>query len=97
MKTITTKELKELFDLFIKKLEDEDVLEITIESDLYRFVPTDKWDSFTEDIIEQGSLYDDIDSLQNILQNNHIPFTYVDVDRLSFILRIISQINNPPN
>lgn len=97
MKTITTKELKELFDLFIKKLEDEDVLEITIESDLYRFVPTDKWDSFTEDIIEQGSLYDDIDSLQNILQNNDIPFTYVDVDRLSFILRIISQINNPPN
>lgn len=95
MITITTKELTELFDLLIQKLEDENVLEIKIETDLYRFIPTEKWGTFAEDIIEQGSLFDDISCLHRILQSKDIPFTYVDVDRLSFLLRMISQIKNP--
>lgn len=96
MKTVTTNELSELFDLFIKKLKDENISKISIDSDLYRFIPTDKWDTFTQDVIEHGSLYDDIDSLKSILKNKDIPFTYVDADRLSFLLRMISQIKNPP-
>ncbi|WP_340066898.1 hypothetical protein [Ascidiimonas aurantiaca] len=95
MKTLTLEELSKLFDLTIKKLKDSNIEEIKIEEDFYRFIPADKWDSYEEDIILNGSLFDDVDSLKAHFSNNKRPFTYVDFDRLSSVLNYISNKENP--
>jgi len=95
MREITTKDLKRLCELIIKKLEWEQVTNVQIETDLYRFIPTDKWSSFEDTEILTGSLYDDIDSLKRLLADNDRPTTYVDFDRLASVLRALSQEINP--
>ena len=88
-------ELKILFEQIITKLEDEDVKSVKFNDDTYRFIPTDKWNSFEEDTIEIGSLYDDIESLKLLVRDRDRPCTYVDFDRLASILRAVSEIQNP--
>jgi hypothetical protein len=95
MRKIKIAELEKIFNLAINKLEDENISEIEIDNDLYRFIPTEKWDTFEDDVIESGSLFDDIDCLKLCLSDKNRVFTYVDIDRLSFLLRMISQIQNP--
>lgn len=94
-KIIEVSDLEKLFSLLIKKLKNENVLNIEVSKDFYRFIPTEKWDSFGDDIIETGSFFDDIDSLKLLLSDNERPFTYVDFDRLATVLHIISEIKNP--
>ncbi len=95
MKTLTVDELSRLFDLTIKKLKASNINEVKIESDFYRFIPADKWDSYDDGIILNGSLFDDVDSLKAHFSNEERPFTYVDFDRLSSILNYISNKENP--
>ncbi len=95
MKKLTLDELSHLFNLTIKKLKDSNISEIEIESDFYRFIPADKWDSYEENIILNGSLFDDIDSLKAHFSDKERPFTYVDFDRLSSVLNYISNKENP--
>lgn len=95
MKKIEIEELKIIFSKIIKKLEDDNYTELRFDKDLYRIIPTDKWDSYEDDIIYEASLYDDIDSLKLLKQDSSRIITYVDFDRLASILRAISENNNP--
>lgn len=88
-------EIKNLFKQIIEKLECEEIKNVVFDDDTYRFIPTDKWNSFEEDAIEVGSLYDDIEALKLLASNEEIPCTYVDFDRLASVLRAISEIQNP--
>jgi len=95
MTVIKISELETIFSKIIEKLKFEAREEISIEDDFYKFIPTDEWSSFTGDIIETGSLSDDIDNLKKLVQDKHHPCTYVDFDRLASVLRAISQNMNP--
>lgn len=94
MRQIKIKELEKLFDKVIEKLSKEGLNEINLDSDLYRFIPTDEWDSYNDTILD-GSLFDDWDSLKMNLKNKERSFTYVDFDRLASILRYVSEKQNP--
>ncbi|SMC81057.1 hypothetical protein [Moheibacter sediminis] len=94
-RTIEVSDLEKLFSLLIKKLKEESVSTMEINTDLYRFIPADKWDSFEENISETGSIFDDIDNLKLIISEKNTPLTYVDFDRLATVLHTISQIRNP--
>ena len=94
-RTITISDLEKLFALVIDKLKEESVSTIEIKDDLYRFIPADNWGSFQDNIILNGSIFDDVDSLKLIISDKNRPFTYVDLDRLATLLHAISQINNP--
>lgn len=95
MAKINVEELEILFTKAIQKLKKEKQDEIELSYDIYRQVPIEEWDSFENIELETGSLFDDIDSLKKIINDNERPFTYVDFDRISSILRAISQTNNP--
>lgn len=95
MKKIKIEELEIIFSKIINKLKDEGFYELSFNEDFYRIIPTEKWDSYDEDIIHEASLYDDIDSLKLLIHNQDRYTTYVDFDRLASILRVISEKNNP--
>lgn len=96
-KIIEISDLEFFFNLLIKKLKADNIESIEINMDIYRFIPVEKWGSFEEDIIETGSLFDDIDSLKLLLSDSKRPFSYVDFDRLASLLHLISEIRNPVN
>lgn len=97
-------ELEIIFSRIIDKLKSSEPSgTIELETDLYRFIPADKWQLFAGDHILNGSLYDDIDSLKQLVEGdasvdseNYHPTTFVDFDRLAFVLMAISQQYNPP-
>jgi hypothetical protein len=89
------KELQQIFTLIVNKLQFEGYTLLEVDDDLYRYIPTDKWDSFNEIVIENGSLYDDVESLKELANDPDKPCTYVDFDRLASFLRYISQKHNP--
>ena len=95
MESISLHELEQIFKRVIEKLKSENVDEIELEKDFYRYIPTDKWDSFEADIYESGSLFDDSSSLKLLVNDEERLCTYVDFDRLASVLRAISQIKNP--
>lgn len=90
-RTITKEKLENIFKKLIEKLTDEKVGDIVIENDLYRFVPTDVWSSYEKNVILEGSLFDDIDSLELLLADSKRFCTYVDFDRIASVLRAISE------
>ena len=95
-KLITLNELSLLFDKVIKHLREDGLLEIDVDKDYYRFIPTNEWDKHN-DTIFTGSLFDDLDGLKSRLNDENNFFTYVDFDRLASILRYISEKQNPVN
>jgi hypothetical protein len=104
MSDIKISELKTLFNRLIEKLEFEKGKEgkIELKTNIYRLIPTEKWDKFEKpedwfsaSEISQGNLIDDLIELKNILTDKEKIFTYVDFDRLASVLREISQIENP--
>ncbi len=95
---ISLKEIELLFKLVLEKLKFEEVESISIDEDLYQIIPTESWSIYAKDVeILTGSLYDDIESLQKLLADKNRPTTFVDLDRLSSLLRAISQKMNPPD
>lgn len=95
MSSIKISEIELIFSKVIEKLKFEVDREINIEEDFYKFIPTDEWSSFAEEVIETGSLSDDIENLKKLVFDKEHPCTYVDFDRLASVLRAISQIKNP--
>ena len=95
MIVINIDELKGIMDILISKLKNENVSELIINDDLYRYIPTESWASFSNPEIDTGSLSDDIENLKLLLNNKERPCTYVDFDRLASLLRAISQNRNP--
>lgn len=94
---ISLKELKLVFQLILNKIEFEIDDPIKINRDLYRFIDSSDWDSYEKEVISTGSLFDDISNLKKIAEDPKRPCTYVDFDRLSFLLRQISEQQNPTN
>lgn len=95
MRSISVNDLTAIFKLLLAKLKFEGEEKIEIDTDLYRYIPTSDWCSFEKDVIEAGSLYDDIDSLKRLLSDKNRMVTYVDFVRVASLLRAISQKNNP--
>ena len=85
----------ELISSYYTIEQEKNVEEIEIHTDYYRIIPTDEWETYDKDVIELGSLDDDIMELTDMSQNPDRPCTYVDFDRAASVLRAISQINNP--
>ena len=92
---ISIKELEKITLKTLEKLKNDGVENIEIETDNYWIILSDEWDNFDDDIQPAvGSLADDWDSLKkNVLESDIV--TCVDIDRLSSILRAISQKMNP--
>lgn len=98
MKQVHISDLKKAFARIIEKLESEGVSEIITTQDFYNLIPTDSWEIYRDkpDIVI-GSLSDDIDSISELVNNPDRECTYVDFDRVASVLRLISQIQNPPD
>lgn len=94
MARINITDLEQIFSRVLEKLRFEEE-EFVIEDDFYKFIPTDKWASFVEDIVETGSLSDDINNLKKLATDPKRPCAFVDFDRLASVLRAISQTKNP--
>lgn len=94
MKKIKVQDLEIIFSKIINKLNSEGFSELSFSDDFYRIIPTDKWDSYENDIILEASLYDDIDSLKMLIKDTNRYVTYVDFDRIATLLRAISENNN---
>jgi hypothetical protein len=99
---ITKKEICRYLQLAINKLLDsmEDSVELT--EDLVATIPVEEWTDykwFKSDKYAQPSvrsLYDDLQSLREIVEKNDDFFTFVDMDRLAALLNYISHTLNPP-
>lgn len=95
MKTIKINDLKKLFEMVIEQLHTlEGIEEIEVDKDMYRFIPTDKWQSFSQEPLT-GSLYDDVEELQKVLNEADKVISYNDFDRVANLLHFISEKLNP--
>lgn len=95
--TLSVSELEKIFQLIFDKIKFEIDDPLIIKHDLYRYIPTANWDTFENEIIETGSLFDDLLNLKKLALDSNRPCTYVDFDRLAFLLRQISEQQNPPS
>ncbi|PQJ80239.1 hypothetical protein [Polaribacter porphyrae] len=92
---ITIQELQIIFQKIIEKLEGSENYSIKVKTDIYKLISTDNWDDFNQTNFDTHSLIDDIRELKKLVKDKNRPTTYVDFDRLSSLLREISQIKNP--
>jgi len=106
MKNIKVSELKKLFEKIIDKLETEygKEAEFELKTNIYRLIPTEKWDKFDKpedwfsaSEISQGDLQDDLTELRKLITEKDRITTFVDFNRLASVLREISQVENPVN
>ena len=97
MKTIDIAMLENAFQQILLKLKSEEIEQIQLSGDYYKFIPTDEWANVENDVVLTGSLFDDIESLQKVMNDSERVFTYVDFDRTASILRAISETLNPVN
>jgi len=97
MEKIEIKKLKLAFEKIIEKLEFENVTEIELTYDCYRIIPTNKWkiNEGEKEIENVGSLKDDLEEINNLVNDKERICTYVDFDRISSLLRYISEAQNP--
>jgi len=95
MRKVTKEFLQKIFERLLQKLDDDGVVDIEIVEDLYRFVPTDEWSRYDKDVLLEGSLHDDFDSLSKLISEPGRYCTYVDFDRTATILRLISEKLSP--
>jgi hypothetical protein len=95
MNTVRTKDLEEMFNRIINKLEQLDIKEIDIQTDLYTVITADQWEKFEKAETVVGSLDDDIENLLLMINDTERPCTFVDFDRTASVLRAISQRINP--
>ena len=97
---IKTEDLERCFKEIINKLRGEQNIDlIEIDTDYYQLIPTNQWDNWEDNWDnfgyngkpDVGSLFDDIESLKKMSNDQNIPCTYADFDRVSSVLRAISQ------
>ena len=85
-----------IFNLILNKLKFEGIKKIIIENkDNYWIINSPEWTVMTK-IAEPdvGSFLDDWDALKKIAQGEN-PTTFVDFDRCSALLRLLSEELNP--
>jgi len=94
--TISIADLENYFNLIILKLKASGINSIEIKGDYYLNISAEQWDTFDKEVSPSiGSLADDINSLNKNVRDEF--FTYVDFDRVSSVLKAISQELNPVN
>jgi hypothetical protein len=95
MSIITVSEIELLFKLVVRKLKDDRINEIQINMDKYWIVLSDEWNDFEKTPEPAvGSLLEDAALLKNAIEDNAI-HSYSELDRLSSILRYISEVQAP--
>jgi len=96
MKKIKVDTLEKVFFRIIEKLKFEEINEVELPYEFYRIIPTDSWEVYKESVeVNIGSLVDDLEELEILTNDLERICTYVDFDRVSSLLRIISQVQNP--
>ncbi len=94
MPLINVDTLEKIFEKIIEKLRFEKIDELELETAHYVVVSSETWTNFDNYEIDSCSLTDDIEWLNKIILEDKV-CTYVDFDRLSNLLRAISQERNP--
>ncbi|MBD2197054.1 MULTISPECIES: hypothetical protein [Calothrix] len=92
---ITLDEIKQIFELLFQRIKDDKIEFVDVETDFYWLITSDEWsyfDSSPEAVV--GSLVDDWDSLQEVLESERI-VTYLDYERFASILRAMSETIAP--
>lgn len=92
---INVDELKQIFRFLVQRMNDDNIEFIDVETDFYWLITSDEWSNFNsspEAVV--GSLVDDWNSLQQVLESKHI-VTYLDYERFASILRAMSQTIAP--
>ena len=88
-------ELETIFNLILKKLQNDKVYEVELEEVEYWVISADEWDIGNENPeLGVGLLTEDWEGLKKCIMENSI-FSYTEFDRLSSILRAISQKQAP--
>lgn len=88
-------ELVTIFNLILKKLENDQVVEIELDNIEYWLISAEEWDIGNEKPeLGVGSLADDWEGIKKCLKENRV-ISYIEFDRLSSILRAISQKQAP--
>lgn len=86
---------KEKLNYFFQKIVDSLPSEIVVPEDNYWLIGSDNWTNFSRDVpADVGSLIDDWYFLNQLI-NEERQAASADLDRLSSILRAISQEINP--
>lgn len=93
---IQTRELEKIFERIIAKLDSEGVDQIELKQDFYWFLSNkDSYKAnFEVDKPMLGSFKEDWANLKLIAEDKQI-VTYVDLERMSFILKAIAEELNP--
>lgn len=92
---ITVDEIKQIFECLIQRINNDNIESVDVEIDYYWLITSDEWDNFdSSPEIAVGSLVDDWDSLQEVLESKRI-ITYLDYERFASILRAISETIAP--
>lgn len=89
---IQANEIELIFQKMIQKFKIDRIESLELDTDYYWIVTTDEWDDFdstSSPSLAVGSLVDDWTSLLDDLKNDQI--TYLDLERLSSILRALSE------
>ncbi|MEH2327044.1 MAG: hypothetical protein V7K32_26480 [Nostoc sp.] len=92
---ITVDEIKLIFELLFQRIKDDQIEFVDVKTDFYWLITSDEWSNFDfspEAVV--GSLVDDWDSLQEVLESKHI-VTYLDYERFASILRATSETIAP--
>lgn len=92
---ISKSEIKILLSKISEKIENELDDSISLNTDIYKLIPTEEWDDFSKTNYDTHSLKDDITELKKLINQKDRPVTFVDLDRFSSVLREISQLKNP--
>jgi len=89
--TITVEQLSRIFELLIQKLRADNVEKIDVPMNEYWYIGSDEWANFKDDLTQLvGSLDDDWDSIKSVIDGQNI-ISYLDFERVGFILRAISE------
>jgi hypothetical protein len=86
--TVERDQLRTLFERLLQHLDQE----VTLSTDYYLTITTDKWGQVDEEPEPSvGSLHDDWKELQRLLEDEDCYFSAVDIERVGSLLRAISE------
>jgi hypothetical protein len=94
--TVAKDDLKKAMDIVFEKIASSINDNVCISNDYYLHIHMDEAYDFEKNVEPAiGSLFDDWENLCKVIsKQQHV--TFVDIDRLSSILKAISQELNPP-
>ena len=90
--SISVKDLEILFTRLISKFKKDGIMNFEFQEDEYWIILNDEWTNFTESPVPAvGSLEDDTEFLKSVIKNEEL-ISYLELERLSAILRAISSV-----